>query len=167
LSKPFDIYRPKEFDDVKTKDGKKLDGVQVMSVDILPTAIPLDASRHFSDKLAPYLDALIDLYSASSSSTETEANKELEEALQRSTIAQGGVLQEKHTWLKRKVDAWRQTQPQMSDSDAVWEGQTATPPASVTDGARKKRVLMLGSGMVAGPAVEKIASRKDVHLVIG
>jgi alpha-aminoadipic semialdehyde synthase len=32
---------------------------------------------------------------------------------------------------------------------------------------RKKRVLILGSGMVAKPAVDHIASRKDVELVVG
>ena len=31
----------------------------------------------------------------------------------------------------------------------------------------KKRVLMLGSGMVAPPAVQELCSRSDVQLVVG
>jgi hypothetical protein len=31
----------------------------------------------------------------------------------------------------------------------------------------RKKVLLLGSGLVAGPAVEVFAARKDVHLAIG
>lgn len=31
----------------------------------------------------------------------------------------------------------------------------------------KKKVLLLGSGLVAGPAVDVFAARPDVHLIIG
>ena len=33
--------------------------------------------------------------------------------------------------------------------------------------AQRKKVLLLGSGMVAGPTVEEICKRPDVDLVIG
>jgi alpha-aminoadipic semialdehyde synthase len=32
---------------------------------------------------------------------------------------------------------------------------------------KQKKVLMLGSGLVAGPAVRVIAARKDIDLLIG
>ena len=70
--------------------------------------------------------------------------------MSRATVAQEGRLLGKHTWLGEKVEAWR------ASSSA--EAQTAV---------RKRRVLMLGSGMVAGPAVTEICKRGDVELIVG
>jgi alpha-aminoadipic semialdehyde synthase len=39
--------------------------------------------------------------------------------------------------------------------------------SSVNTGNDKKTVLLLGSGMVAGPLVEHLASRSDVKIVVG
>jgi len=114
-----------------------------MAVDILPTALPIDSSTHFSNVLVPYLESLIASYTGSDQG-------ELKGALARATVTQEGRLLEKHTWLGEKVEAWR------TSSGAKAQATT-----------RKQRVLMLGSGMVAGPAVSEICKRGDVELIVG
>ena len=114
-----------------------------MAVDILPTALPIDASTHFSNVLVPYLESLVAGYECSDQG-------KLKGALDRATVAQEGNLIEKHAWLGEKVEAWR--------SSSSRNTRTAT---------RKQRILMLGSGMVAGPAVSEICKRDDIELTVG
>jgi len=116
-----------------------------MAVDILPTSLPLDASGHFSDSLRPYLNSVIDSYHGKPG--------EEAEAIRRATIVRQGKLEDKHAWLQEKVDGWRQTTPGHS--------------GRAQGVLKKKNVLLLGSGMVAGPAVQRIAARKDVQLLVG
>ena len=140
LSSPFFKVQPSE---------PSLPKVQIMSVDILPTSIPLDASRHFSSALMPYLERAMGWYSSDASS-----HPGMGEALERATVAVGGALVDKHRWLQQGVDKWH-----------AEKAQAAQPAAGAS--IKKKRVLLLGSGMVAGPAVDHIAQRKDVELVVG
>ncbi|KAF8882271.1 Saccharopine dehydrogenase-domain-containing protein [Infundibulicybe gibba] len=137
-----------------------LPGVQMMAVDILPATIPLDASQHFSDALRPYLDAVVDTHSGINP-RETAVLA----ALERATISQGGHLREKHRWLQGSVDKWH-----AGNSTTASVGDAQTKPLHQGDksvgAGKKRRVLMLGSGMVAGPAVDEIAKREDVLLVI-
>jgi alpha-aminoadipic semialdehyde synthase len=125
----------------------------MMAVDILPTALPMDASTHFSRVLSPYLNALIDEYKASSSQRPL-GPEELQDALDRATITKHGELMANHAWLSESVHQWRNYAP-------------ATDNILGAGSVRKKTVLMLGSGMVAGPAVDEICKRKDVELVVG
>ena len=120
-----------------------LPGVQMMAVDILPTALPIDASTHFSNVLVPYLESLIDDYKGSDQG-------KLKGALDRATVAREGQLLDRHAWLGDKVEAWR--------ASSAGKAQTTT---------RKRRVLILGSGMVAGPAVSEIRKRGDIELIVG
>ena len=68
-----------------------------------------------------------------------EKSGEEADALDRATIARDGKLTERFTWLKERIGK----------------------------GERKKRVLVLGSGMVARPAVDELAKRADVHVIVG
>ena len=80
------------------------------------------------------------------------------EAVERATVASGGRLVGKNTWLQESVDKCRAA------------GSTAQKAISMTVGAPQpgqKKILMLGSGMVSGPVVDEICNRKDVHLTIG
>jgi alpha-aminoadipic semialdehyde synthase len=120
-----------------------LPGVQMMAVDILPTALPIDASIHFSNVLAPYLESLVAGYKGSDGGR-------LKDALDRATVTHEGKLAEKHAWLGEKVEAWR--------SDSSGKTQATT---------RKQRILILGSGMVAGPAVSEICKRDGIELIVG
>ncbi|KAF9005216.1 Saccharopine dehydrogenase-domain-containing protein [Cyathus striatus] len=149
LSEPFYKYRPKGL-------PANLPSVQMMTVDILPTAIPLDASKHFSNAMLPYLESLIHTYKMSSPGP-------LAQALNRATIASKGKLTSKHDWLLPQViDVQR-------GKHIKGSRQSATAPAVQSKDAatnEEKTSPFLGSGMVAGPAVELIAKRRDVSLVI-
>ena len=162
LSQPFYKIRPPTL-------SSQLPSVQIMSADILPTSIPLDASKYFSSALEPSLKNLI-----YDTMTPTP-NGTLPPDLERATIASNGVLAEKHQWLQPSVDDFRnsrqkeETPPEeLSDSqDAEGEIPPMTTARSATGYARKKRILLLGSGMVAAPAVDFIAQRTDVELLVG
>ena len=127
-----------------------------MAVDILPTALSREASAHFSNVLAPYLRAVVASYRGDA------AEKGYVEALERATIASGGALRDDHRWLEAPLGVWRArsggTEPDVA---------RAAPNAKVGLPPRKKRVLILGSGMVAAPAVDEIARHPDVELVVG
>lgn len=135
----------------------KLPFLQVMAVDILPTALPLEASESFCEGILPYVRSVATKYAKGKSKLVDEA--EIRQALDRATIASGGLLREKHQWLQ---DSVRKIQSQRSES-SLEHGcahQTIRPP-------RRKSVLLLGAGMVAGPTIEEISLRTDVDLVIG
>ena len=90
--------------------------------------------------------------------------------LERATITSGGVLADKHQWLQPNVDEFRKArQSEVVAPDEILS-KSAEPCETTTtavDNTRKKRILMLGSGMVAAPAVDFIAQRSDVELIIG
>jgi alpha-aminoadipic semialdehyde synthase len=58
--------------------------------------------------------------------------------IENATIASHGELQQKHQWLTANISA-----------------------------TKRKRVVILGSGFVAGPVVKHLGSRDDIDLVIG
>lgn len=99
----------------------------------------------------PYLNALINEYRGQPGS------REHLEALNVATVARNGKLQGKHHWLAAPVNKWQATQ------DAGIESKAGVAGTSL----RKKRVLMLGSGMVAGPAVKEICKSSDVEIIVG
>jgi alpha-aminoadipic semialdehyde synthase len=138
IDDPFFIARPKDH-------PSDLPGIQVMSVDILPSELPRDSSKYFCAKLLPYLETLIRMEQGKPLG---ELDKVNAATLERGTIVNKGRLAPKHEWLQDHLDKLN-------------VGLGASVPA------HKKRVLMLGSGMVAGPAVDEISKRKDVELVIG
>ncbi len=132
-------------------------GILISTVDILPTELgkqnlglllisAKDASEHFSKCLLPYIRHL----------TKTSASdKSIQETLDRASIVKAGTLTTDHQWLQEGVDSFR----------AI--GDTTKSNTGAASILKKRRVLLLGSGLVAGPAVEVFAGRKDVHLVIG
>ena len=88
------------------------------------------------------------------------------EALERATIVKDGRLMGQHHWLGPRVDAWRAT----AQSEDVPTLNPVTGGRVVNRGrqvGRRKRVLLLGSGLVAGPAVELFTARSDLQLYIG
>ncbi len=155
----------------------------MMAVDILPTALPREASEHFCAALVPYLRTVVRQYLtpvAKEGREEEKEEKELE--LERAVVASGGALREEHQWLEEPLGLWRDHQCGLSQSHwaaaaqvgAQSDSRGAAAAAAADDesgdmagGVRKKRVLMLGSGMVAGPAVDEITRHGDVELLIG
>lgn len=138
-----------------------------MAVDILPTALPLDASKHFSNALSPYLMSLIREYKG-----ETDQGG-YREALKNATVATAGELTVRHTWLEEPLGAWRERLAKTTEGPIDTSSSEALSSALYVDKALKtigsvpKKVLMLGSGMVAGPAVDEICKRSDIELLVG
>jgi alpha-aminoadipic semialdehyde synthase len=132
-----------------------VNGVTVVAVDILPASLPQDASVHFSERLLRYVRSVVNDYKGAK-----DEDVETSNALQRATIASHGRLEKRHEWLAQKVEAWRATQESRRHDTSSIKG----PGGHVS---KKKRVLVLGSGMVAGPAVDELAGRPDVELIVG
>ncbi|TFK68903.1 hypothetical protein BDN72DRAFT_888403 [Pluteus cervinus] len=153
LSSPFYQVRPSSL-------PSHLPSVQVMSVDILPASIPLDASRHFSKALMPYMDSLVQMY------TRNNFKGKFARALERATIAAGGQLKEDHRWLQPAVDKWYANGAAGANVTESVDHPTGQPATKAQHNPELKKVLLLGSGMVAGPVVDKIAQRTDVQLMI-
>ncbi|WVO16236.1 hypothetical protein L204_103907 [Cryptococcus depauperatus] len=124
-------------------------GILISSIDILPTELAMDASEYFSSKLYPYVHRIV-------LPEHSKGDKAGEIAtLERAAIVKNGQLQPGYEWLGEKVQAWKanmKAAPQEINS-------------SRRD-SRKKKILLLGSGLVAGPAVDVLAARPDVELAI-
>ena len=132
-----------------------LPSVTMMAVDILPTALPLEASQHFSTKFLPYLRSILSTYTGKDATSE-EARL-ARRALERATVASEGELRLEWEWLRKPLVVWKDS---VSPSSKGGKGKEAGVPT-------KKNVLKLGSGMVAPPAVRELCSRSDVRLVVG
>ncbi|RPD58275.1 hypothetical protein L226DRAFT_536764 [Lentinus tigrinus ALCF2SS1-7] len=158
LSSPYYTARPPSL-------PAHLPSVTMMAVDILPTALPLEASQHFSQAFLPYLRSVISGYTGNKDVGERAA--ETKAALERATVASGGELSSAFEWLRRPLAVWKDSltsapSPSPSEAESASE-QVRKEHAGVRP---KKTVLMLGSGMVAPPAVAEICSRPDVQLVV-
>ncbi|KAI0665461.1 Saccharopine dehydrogenase-domain-containing protein [Trametes maxima] len=143
--------------------GAYLPPVTIMAVDILPTAPPLEASQHFSTALLPYLRTVLAGYTHPNAKP---TSTQIHEALCRATVAQGGELTPSFEWLRRPLGIWKENiaAPSSEDDEPAKAGHASKKP--LPGAPRKKRVLMLGSGMVARPAVDELCRRSDVELVI-
>ena len=130
-----------------------------MSVDILPSELPLEASQHFSKSILPYLRTVIREYNSDSSAQnqqQTRCDPELRQALNRATVAFDGKLTERHLWLNDLLKA---------DEEAVSKAARAKKVSPIPQA--KKRVLLLGSGLVSRPFVDQICTRSDVECIVG
>ncbi|TFK25840.1 hypothetical protein FA15DRAFT_638562 [Coprinopsis marcescibilis] len=135
--------------------------ITMMSVDILPASMPLDASKHFASVLRPYLHSLIN-----NRLTGAPQKDEYMQALDRATVAKQGELKEQHAWLQPRVNEFHQTQSEAAASGKSTKASANAATPSSPAPARPKRILMLGSGMVAKPAVDMIARHPGMELVI-
>ncbi|BGP35159.1 hypothetical protein JCM10296v2_006989 [Rhodotorula toruloides] len=111
--------------------------IQLSSVEILPSAFPLDATKHFSKVLLPYLRHLLD----DPSLARTTGDSEIREALKRATLVRDGKLEKQHEWLYGMLEK-----------------------ANAAETRRK--AVVLGAGLVAGPAVRTLAARPDVDVIV-
>ncbi|KAJ2546874.1 hypothetical protein EV175_005439 [Coemansia sp. RSA 1933] len=117
---------------VEHKDIEK-SGVQINSIDNLPTELPFEASKHFGDSLFPLAKAL------------AMGNIATDPVLSHAVICENGKLTKPHLHLKKNL--------------AAMAG------VKVAD-ARKKQVLLAGSGMVSQPLVDYLAASKDTDIKI-
>lgn len=104
-----------------------------------------DSSTYFSGRLLPYVERAVE-----HANGKPVVNDEIDQTLERARIVANSELLPKHEWLQENVDKWR--------AEQSFHGGLLP---------RKKKILLLGSGLVAGPAVEVFLKRPDVQLVIG
>lgn len=91
---------------------------------------------------------------------------EIDKTLERAKIVDEGVITSEHSLLAPRVEGWRNTQAGSSRSAPTTDAARRAVKSSIIKDKRKK-VLLLGSGLVAGPAVDVFVSRGDIELVIG
>ncbi|PKC09641.1 alpha-aminoadipic semialdehyde synthase [Rhizophagus irregularis] len=125
-------------DAVNNKEHKNDEGrgTQIMAVDILPTEIPLESSKHFSKSLYPFMNDLIN------------GKIDQNSVLSRATIAKDGKLTDSHTDLYNLL-------PKSNNSISSLESRKDN-----------KKILLLGSGFVAKPLVDYLSKQEDLSLII-
>lgn len=116
------------------RDASDPRSTQLSSIEILPTALPLDASRQFSDSILPYVRALL-------RDPKSQGKDELAGALRAATVVADGALVGEHKKLEASL-------------------------TQVQKVVKRRKVLLLGSGLVAGPAVKTLTERADIDLTI-
>ncbi|KAJ1960973.1 hypothetical protein IWQ62_004027 [Dispira parvispora] len=112
-------------------------GVQILGVENLPAELPLDSSHHFSQALMPLIPDIIQ----GRFDTPT---------LHRATIAAEGALLPPHQHLAEGLK-------QLSQQTGAGIRVTSLEP---------KRVLLVGSGMVARPLVEYLTRQPDFQVTV-
>ncbi|GAA5990344.1 hypothetical protein JCM10908_007326 [Rhodotorula pacifica] len=117
------------------RDASDPHSVQLSTVEILPSAFPLDATKQFSKALLPYIRQLLDdprLETAAAASSATG------EALRRATLIRDGQLEPKYRWVLDLIDK----------------------------SSKRHKAVVLGAGLVAGPAIRTLSSRANVDVTI-
>ncbi|KAI8872471.1 hypothetical protein GQ42DRAFT_174340 [Ramicandelaber brevisporus] len=137
MDKPFfymDAINGKQHLDVEGK------GVQIMSIDNLPTELPLESSQHFSSSLRPFIKEIVN-------------NNFDHTVVRRAIITENGKLKPQHEHLTELLASHK-------------KGADAAATAASSTVSTGKRVLLLGSGMVARPLVEYLLRRPEVNITI-
>ncbi|KAH9846018.1 Saccharopine dehydrogenase-domain-containing protein [Lenzites betulinus] len=158
LSSPFYTVRPATL-------PAHLPSLTTMAVDNLPTAVPLEASQHFSKAFLPYLRSVLAGYSSSDVQGKESGKTREAEALERATVTSGGELRQGWEWLRGPLGVWNDGLEASASSDTV-SGAVDAAKKSTSTGMHPKKVLTLGSGMVAPPAIKELCRRPDVQLVV-
>ncbi|KAF9933130.1 hypothetical protein FBU30_006454 [Linnemannia zychae] len=129
----------------KTAEGA---GVQIMSVDILPSELPLESSQHFSDSLYPFIKELI-------------RDNHAHPVLAGATIAENGSLTPDHENLSNVL-----TETHAKENLAKLKSTLNAKNDGSTFGTKRKNVLLCGSGFVAGPLVDYLLRDPNVDITI-
>ncbi|EDQ90158.1 uncharacterized protein MONBRDRAFT_16322, partial [Monosiga brevicollis MX1] len=140
IDKPFLVHNPETDEQVYSWEA---DGLLLGSVDNLPAELPMESSQHFGDMLLPFVESL-----AMSDATKPFEQNTLHPWLERATIASNGRLTPSFEYIS---DLRREKEQQQAASNPI---QVFSP----------KRVLLLGSGLVAGSFVDHLRGRLDGNL---
>ncbi|KAJ3101305.1 hypothetical protein HDU96_010059 [Phlyctochytrium bullatum] len=133
IDQPFFMYDPATETEHNDTEGK---GVQIMSIDNLPTEMPLEASEYFGDALFPFILELV----------KGNFNHPV---LKRATITTNtGKLESGHEKLYPIIEEY------------------GVPQGSSIKVTARKNVLLLGSGYVSAPLVDYLLRSKDVHVTV-
>lgn len=142
IDTPFALYDADRNKDTKSFKGP---GVLVCSIDNMPTQLPTEATDYFGDLLYPYA---IDLF-------DSDARKPLEEhqflpEVEGAIIASNGKLTPNFEYINELRE-----QNQRSRHKSL-EGSSEG----------KKRILVLGAGMVSAPLVEYLSRDNDISMKV-
>ncbi|RHZ86408.1 hypothetical protein Glove_51g67 [Diversispora epigaea] len=138
-------------DAINNKEHKKDigKGTQIMAVDILPTEIPLESSKHFSKSLYPFMTDFI--------------NGTIDDnpVLAHATIAKDGKLVDSHSKLYDLLsnNTSKNTSKNMSKNTSK----------NITNDAIRKektKILLLGSGFDTKPLVDYLNRQKGFKLTV-
>ncbi|SCZ94622.1 BZ3500_MvSof-1268-A1-R1_Chr12-3g04003 [Microbotryum saponariae] len=124
--------------DFISREPSQKGATQISAVEIYPAALPRDASEHFSESILPYVEALLE----EPKTSRVKNGNEIVESLKRATLVEGGQLTPGHEHLY----------------EALKGAQSV--------GVKRRKVVVLGSGLVAGPAIRTLASRKALDVVV-
>ncbi|OZJ02634.1 hypothetical protein BZG36_04160 [Bifiguratus adelaidae] len=113
-------------------------GIQVMSIDILPTELPVESSQHFSRQLLPYLQDMV------------TSKGNLPSTIENAVIASERQLAKEHEHLYNLLGKKL--------------GDNVGP--RVVEEANQQNVLVLGSGFVVKPLVEHLSRLRNVSVTI-
>ncbi|KAG0000524.1 hypothetical protein BGZ79_005829, partial [Entomortierella chlamydospora] len=138
-------------DAINGRDHKDTEapGVQIMSVDILPSELPLESSQHFSNALYPFVKELI------------RGNND-HPVLAGATVAEGGSLKPTHEGLNKVL---KETNAK-ENLAKLKASLGATGKTSFGSSIKPKKVLLCGSGFVAGPLVNYLLRDPNVSITI-
>ncbi|KAJ3105261.1 hypothetical protein HDU97_008284 [Phlyctochytrium planicorne] len=133
IDQPFYMYDPASGSEHNNTEGK---GVQIMSIDNLPTEMPLEASEYFGDALFPFILELV------------KGNFNHPVLKKAAITTSEGQLEPTHAKLQDFIDEF------------------GVPHGSGIKVTGRKNVLLLGSGYVSAPLVDYLLRSKDVHVTI-
>ncbi|WAR25052.1 AASS-like protein [Mya arenaria] len=139
IDKPFCLYDAELNQETESFKG---DGVLICSIDNMPAQMPREATEYFGSLLLPYIPEILKS-DAVSSFEDYDANPTVRNAV----IASNGELT-----------------PNFQYISEMRKKSTSAHKASIQPG--QKRVLVLGAGYVAGPAVEYLSRDKDVQVTV-
>ncbi|KAH9461185.1 hypothetical protein Pst134EA_017495 [Puccinia striiformis f. sp. tritici] len=126
--------------------------LQLISIEILPSELPKDASEDFSSAIFPYITSLIQS-KLSQNAVEVE-QPELLHRLKNGMICGDGKLMPQHEGLTSLL----------ADSPGPERTKPASNKIQVSGEARK--VVIFGSGLVAKPAIETLLQEPNVEVII-
>ncbi|KAJ3391277.1 hypothetical protein HDU92_009137 [Lobulomyces angularis] len=134
IDSPFFVYDP--ITRTESTTNMEADGIQIMSIDNLPTEMPIESSEYFSGAFCPFIVQLV------------KGNLDHPVLKRASITSSDGTL----------VDRFKHLYKEIEKHTPASSGITVT--------ANSKNVLLLGSGFVAAPLVDYLLRDKSVHITI-
>ncbi|XP_071082800.1 alpha-aminoadipic semialdehyde synthase, mitochondrial-like [Haliotis cracherodii] len=145
IDSPFCLYDAEQNMETESFAG---DGVLICSIDNMPAQIPREATDFFGSLLLPYVKDML----------KSEAKHSFEEydcspVVRNAVIASNGSLAPNYEY----IDVLRQK---------AKDKRRASHKAQRTSSGIEKRVLLLGAGYVAGPAVDYLLRDSSTHVTV-
>lgn len=142
ISEPVFWWDPSHRCEVPPGEAVPPRAVPVMAVSHLPAEFPREASRFFGDALLPMVPEI----------AQAKNYQELSAEVHRAVVCDGGALTPTFSYI--------------ADIRAAREAEEARVAAHVGAAGGRKRVVVFGAGMCAGPCVEHLLKDPDYDVVL-